>query len=141
LPERVLALPLPVLSLGGVLPPGQQGEDAVEALVIKDIGSESGSHANVRLCRRMVTQCSGKNRSSPMNVRFGITPIAWSTSDLPELGGETSVETGLAQSRVAGFPGANASITFLMDAHALGPLLQRLELDRCRVHARPSIPF
>ena len=28
-------------------------------------------------------------------VRFGVAPIAWSNSDLPQLGGETTLETCL----------------------------------------------
>jgi inosose dehydratase len=28
-----------------------------------------------------------------MKLRFGVAPIAWTNSDLPQLGGETSLET------------------------------------------------
>ena len=28
-----------------------------------------------------------------MDVRFGVAPIAWTSSDLPQLGGDTSLET------------------------------------------------
>jgi inosose dehydratase len=58
-----------------------------------------------------------------MKVRFGVAPIAWSNSDLPQLGGETSLETCLAQSREAGFSGTETGIKFPMDAKALAPLL------------------
>ena len=58
-----------------------------------------------------------------MKVRFGVAPIAWSNSDLPQLGGETSLETCLVQSREAGFSGTETGIKFPMDAKALAPLL------------------
>src|ERR1041384_1940148 len=64
-----------------------------------------------------------------MDIRFGVSPIAWSNSDLPQLGGETSLETCLAQSREAGFRGVESGIKFPMDAALLGPLLQRYGLS------------
>jgi sugar phosphate isomerase/epimerase len=38
-------------------------------------------------------------------VRIGTNPIAWSNDDMPELGGETPLETCLAEAREAGFSG------------------------------------
>jgi inosose dehydratase len=61
-------------------------------------------------------------------VRFGVAPIAWSNSDLPQLGGETSLETCLSQSREAGFSGTETGIKFPMEAQTLGPLLERFDL-------------
>jgi inosose dehydratase len=63
-----------------------------------------------------------------MKIRFGVSPIAWSNSDLPQLGGDTSLETCLAQSREAGFSGVETGIKFPMAAHILGPLLERYGL-------------
>ncbi len=63
-----------------------------------------------------------------LDVRFGVAPIAWSNSDLPQLGDETSLETCLSQSREAGFSGTETGIKFPMDAQALRPLLERFEL-------------
>lgn len=40
-----------------------------------------------------------------MTVRLGTNPIAWSNDDLPELGGETPLQTCLAEARQAGFAG------------------------------------
>jgi hypothetical protein len=40
-----------------------------------------------------------------MKAKLGIAPIAWSNDDLPELGGETTLETCLRESRAAGFSG------------------------------------
>jgi inosose dehydratase len=63
-----------------------------------------------------------------MNIRFGVSPIAWSNSDLPQLGGETSLDTCLAQSKEAGFRGVESGIKFPMEAAVLGPILQRFGL-------------
>jgi inosose dehydratase len=59
-----------------------------------------------------------------MFVRFGIAPIAWTNSDLPQLGGDTSLETCLAESRAAGYSGTETGVKFPMDARKLGPILE-----------------
>lgn len=61
-------------------------------------------------------------------VRFGVAPIAWSNSDLPELGGDTTLETCLRESRKAGFSGTETGVKFPMDAAFLRPLLQKHRL-------------
>jgi len=63
-----------------------------------------------------------------MEIRLGIAPIAWTNSDLPQLGGETSLETCLAESRQAGFSGTETGVKFPMDPTVLGPILARHEL-------------
>ena len=40
--------------------------------------------------------------ASGLNVRLGMSPISWSNDDLPQLGGETSLETCLIETRQAG---------------------------------------
>ncbi len=59
-----------------------------------------------------------------MTIRLGVAPIAWSNDDLPELGGDTPLETCLAESRAAGFSGTETGGKFPMDAEKLGPILQ-----------------
>ncbi|MBA3323763.1 MAG: myo-inosose-2 dehydratase [Rhodobacteraceae bacterium] len=63
-----------------------------------------------------------------MEARLGIAPIAWSNDDLPELGGDTPLETCLAESRLAGFSGVETGGKFpktapelraALDAHGL----------------------
>ncbi len=63
-----------------------------------------------------------------MRAKLGIAPIAWSNDDLPELGGETTLETCLAESREAGFSGIEtggkfpksaAELRSKLDAHGL----------------------
>lgn len=59
-----------------------------------------------------------------MAVRLGIAPIAWSNDDLPQLGGDTPLETCLKESREAGFSGTETGGKFPMDPSKLGPLLR-----------------
>ncbi len=61
-------------------------------------------------------------------VRFGVAPIAWSNSDLPELGGDTTLETCLMESREAGFTGTETGVKYPLDATVLGPLLEKYDL-------------
>ena len=63
-----------------------------------------------------------------MTVRLGTNPIAWSNDDLRELGGETPLETCLAEARAAGFDGIELGHKFPRDAAALRPVLDRHQL-------------
>ena len=47
-----------------------------------------------------------------MNVRIGINPLTWTIDDLPEVGGETSLETCLTEARAAGFDGVELGCKF-----------------------------
>jgi inosose dehydratase len=47
-----------------------------------------------------------------LTAKLGIAPIAWTNDDLPQLGGETSLETCLAESRLAGFLGVETGGKF-----------------------------
>jgi len=62
-------------------------------------------------------------------IRFGVAPIAWTNSDLPQLGGATSLETCLSESKQAGFGGTETGVKFPIDAAALGPILRRFGLQ------------
>lgn len=59
-----------------------------------------------------------------MKAKLGIAPIAWSNDDLPELGGETTLETCLGESRLAGFSGVETGGKFPKSAAELGPVLK-----------------
>ena len=63
-----------------------------------------------------------------MKIRLGVAPIAWTNNDLPQLGGETSLETCLKESREAGFSGTETGVKFPMDPKVLGPILARHRL-------------
>ena len=56
-------------------------------------------------------------------VRLAVAPIAWSNSDMPELGGDTPLTTCLAESRLAGFSGVETGVKFPETAEELRPLL------------------
>lgn len=58
-----------------------------------------------------------------MEAKLGIAPIAWSNDDLPELGGETTLETCLKESREAGFSGVETGGKFPKRAAELRPAL------------------
>src|SRR5260370_30779424 len=64
-----------------------------------------------------------------MRLRFGVAPIARTNSDLPQLGGETSLETCLKESREAGFSGTEPGGKFPMHPGTLGPVLQTHRLS------------
>jgi len=59
-----------------------------------------------------------------MKAKLGIAPIAWSNDDLPELGGETSLETCLIESKQAGFTGVETGGKFPKTPEKLGPILK-----------------
>jgi inosose dehydratase len=58
-----------------------------------------------------------------MSVRFGVSPIAWINDDLPELGGETPVETVLRDAQELGFEGIELGGKFARDPARLGAQL------------------
>src|SRR5260370_32914647 len=60
-----------------------------------------------------------------MPSRLGISPIGWSNDDLPELGGDTPLETCLAEARLAGFEGIELGNKFPRDPAVLQPILER----------------
>ena len=39
------------------------------------------------------------------NIRIGINPLSWMNDDLPSLGGETLLETALAEGKEIGYEG------------------------------------
>jgi inosose dehydratase len=63
-----------------------------------------------------------------MAVRIGINPITWSNDDLPSLGGDTPLETCLAEARQAGLAGIEMGGKFPKDAATLKPLMKRHDL-------------
>jgi inosose dehydratase len=54
-----------------------------------------------------------------MTIRLGVNPIGWSNDDLLEIGGETPLETCLAEAREAGFEGIELGHKFPREASAL----------------------
>lgn len=55
--------------------------------------------------------------------KIGINPISWSNDDLPSLGGETSLETALAEGRRIGYDGFELGNKFPRESAALRAVL------------------
>ena len=64
-----------------------------------------------------------------MNVRWGVSPIAWCNDDLPQLGGATPLETILKDARDIGFEGIELGNKFPREASVLKPLLEHYSLS------------
>ena len=64
-----------------------------------------------------------------MTVKLGVAPIAWSNDDMPELGGETSLEQCLSEARQAGFIGIESGGKFPKTSEELIPILKKFNLD------------
>ena len=63
-----------------------------------------------------------------MSIRLGVSPIAWINDDLPALGGNTPLESVLADVRDVGFSGIELGGVFPRDPNLLRPLLARFQL-------------
>src|SRR3546814_9093573 len=63
-----------------------------------------------------------------MTIRFGVSPIAWINDDMPELGGDTPLETVLGDAQQIGFKGIELGGKFPRAAPALKALLDRFGL-------------
>jgi inosose dehydratase len=54
-----------------------------------------------------------------MSIRFGVSPIAWANDDMPELGGDTPLETILREAKEIGFEGVELGGKFPREPNAL----------------------
>ena len=66
-----------------------------------------------------------------MSVKLGVAPIAWSNDDMPELGGNTSLETCLSEARQAGYIGMRSGENFQKLLQELIPILEKFKLKLC----------
>ena len=66
-----------------------------------------------------------------MSVKLGIAPIAWSNDDMPELGGDTSLEQCLEEASQAGFIGIESGGKFPKTSKELLPMLNNYNLNLC----------
>jgi len=62
-------------------------------------------------------------------VRIGINPLTWTNDDLPELGEQNSLETCLAEAKLAGYEGVELGRKFPRQAKILGPILDQHGLN------------
>ena len=60
-----------------------------------------------------------------MSIRWGVSPIAWANDDMPELGGDTPLESILRDVSELGFDGVELGGKFPRDPETLAPLLRR----------------
>ena len=58
-------------------------------------------------------------------MRIGINPISWTNDDLPALGGETPLETALAEGKAIGYEGFELGNKFPREPEALRAVLAR----------------
>ena len=63
-----------------------------------------------------------------MQLKFGMSPISWTNDDLPQLGGDTSLETCLRETRQAGYSGTEMGGKFPKDQASLGKVLSEFDL-------------
>ncbi len=66
-----------------------------------------------------------------MSIKLGVAPIAWSNDDMPELGGDTSLEQCLDEASKAGFSGIESGGKFPKNAKELLPKLKKVNLELC----------
>ena len=60
-----------------------------------------------------------------MKVRIGINPITWSNDDVPELGGDISLEICLSETKQAGYAGTELGGKFPRESAELKPIMER----------------
>src|SRR6266540_6344720 len=62
------------------------------------------------------------------DARIGINPISWTNDDLPSLGGETPLETALAEGKAIGYEGFELGNKFPREPDALRAVLAQYNL-------------
>ena len=63
-----------------------------------------------------------------MSVKLGVAPIAWRNDDMPELGGDTTLEQCLSEASEAGYSGIESGGKFPKSSDELLPLLNKFNL-------------
>ena len=66
-----------------------------------------------------------------MSVKLGVAPIAWSNDDMPELGGETTLDQCLQEASQAGYIGIESGGKFPKSSAELIPKLNKYNLHLC----------
>ncbi len=64
-----------------------------------------------------------------MKINLGIAPIAWSNDDMPDLGGDTPIETCLFEAKSAGFSGIELGGKFPRNPGTIKYLLNKFNLE------------
>ena len=66
-----------------------------------------------------------------MSIKLGVAPIAWSNDDMPELGGDTTLEQCLSEASRAGFTGIESGGKFPKNSKELLPKIEKENLQLC----------
>jgi len=66
-----------------------------------------------------------------MSIKIGVSPIAWSNDDFPELGGDITLEQCLKETNEIGFSGIEAGGKFPKKSSELIPKLKKENLSLC----------
>ena len=66
-----------------------------------------------------------------MSIQIGVSPIAWSNDDFPELGGDTTLAQCLKETNEIGFSGIEAGGKFPKKSNELIPKLEKENLKLC----------
>ena len=64
-----------------------------------------------------------------MSVKIGVSPISWTNDDMPELGGDTTVEHCLQEGKQAGFSGFELGGKWPREKSILEPLFNKYEME------------
>ena len=64
-----------------------------------------------------------------MSIRWGVSPIAWANDDMPELGGETTLDQLLTDVKEIGFDGVELGNKFPRNPEELAPIMAKYGLD------------
>ncbi len=64
-----------------------------------------------------------------MTIRWGVSPIAWANDDMPELGGNITLDQILTDVKEIGFDGVELGNKFPRDPAALKRIMQSYDLD------------
>jgi inosose dehydratase len=64
-----------------------------------------------------------------MAIRIGINPLTWTNDDMPELGGDTPLETCLTEAKQAGYAGMELGNKFPRTPEKLGPIMKQHGLE------------
>ncbi len=64
-----------------------------------------------------------------MSIRFGVSPIAWANDDMPELGGDTPLETILREAKEIGFEGIELGGKFPREPKVLKAAIAPFGID------------
>ena len=67
-----------------------------------------------------------------MKIKLGIAPIAWSNDDMPELGGDTPIETCLSEAKQSGYTGIELGGKFPRNDGIIKYLLNKYNLKFTR---------